>query len=170
MQKFFKKNSLWWMILIILLNLAVVFISYHFFLKVSRKGKDMVFSKGPGGKNAISDFDAQNSCAREADDFFKNFGCRNPESPEISEYRGHYNRKLGKCFVQIINGSPLCNRWNNIVEIFEVPSGKKIAAFIKILGDGRHYYDYPSVSCELLGDVCSSTSEYDNFVKSMIEN
>ena len=170
MQGFFKKNRLWWMILIVLLNLAVVFISYYFFSRLFRNDKAAAFAQGSGKKTAIFNFDAENRCAREAGDFYKMFGCRNPESPEISEYRDHYNRRLDKCFIQITNGSPLCNRWNHIVEIFEVPSGKKVAAFIKILGDGRHYYDHPSVSCELLGDVCPSTSEYDDFFKSMMEN
>lgn len=162
MWKIFKKNRFLGMILIVLLNLAVVLISYHFFVTLSYKGT--------GKKTAISDFESQDRCAREADDFYKKFGCRNRESPEISEYRAHYSRRLNKCFIQVTNGSPLCNRWNHIVEIFEVPSGKKVAAFIKILGDGRQYYDYPSVSCEMSGDVCSSISEYGNFVRSIMEN
>lgn len=104
-----------------------------------------------------NNLDAQEKCAKQADKTFTSLGY---ESKGTDSFENHYSQKLNKCFIEIISTNfPHQNKM-----LFDAFEGKSYGNYSWNTEKDKKYW------CTILDKNCNSEVEFDNFVKTYMEN
>ena len=117
--------------------------------------------------SAKVDYELQERCGKQADEFFKReygkSGVFNTEDGQaIAGYRNHYNKKLNKCFFlltyQDLPYKTKKNPSSTVRTLYDINENKEYGEFFQRLGD-----NHPT-ECKVSGKLCQSEKEWDALI------
>ena len=115
MEKFLKQN--WFKLAIVIILVAF---GFYYFSTSSQKKE--------ATENLNNDIALQTKCADRATSFYKQGGYEDSSQGFSSFYTNHWDKKLGKCFVQV-NSTSMKDDFSSI-DVFDAFGGKHYAVYI----------------------------------------
>ncbi|MBI3793284.1 MAG: hypothetical protein HY280_00975 [Nitrospinae bacterium] len=108
-----------------------------------------------GAINVKDDYDLAERCGKQASSAFKSlFG----EKQESATFTNHYNKKLNKCFVMVVNkitvGRKTKKELSRAVSIFDINENKEYGYYLKNAKD-------EAPKCSFLEKPCESEKDWD---------
>jgi len=117
------------------------------------------------------EYELQERCGKRAEEIFRiEYGNGN-KAGKMSNYTNHYNRKLNRCFVIVIEIQTSIPDDKEIMEkvgfwtdktLCDINENKVYGHFLKFSNGGL-------MDCKVLGKHCSSENEWDALVKPYME-
>lgn len=117
------------------------------------------------------EYELQDKCGRRCEEIFKKEygkgGITSDESGQMmSGYQNHYNKKLNKCFMNIMTTSYPKDKTRDVLimkNIWDVNENREYGSFIRLRKSPT-----PN-DCKVLDKICKSEEEWDTLVKPYME-
>ena len=111
----------------------------------------------------------QATCAQQAKAAFQDY--KEGAPPGFSDYQGHYNKELNKCFILINQKSELNGQPVMATELHDAVERRWLASYTQLTKGGKEYL----LNCELKPTsqeretICKSKQEFDAFVSKYMQ-
>lgn len=162
MNRWIKQN---WFKLGVLLSFFIISLSmaYYFILFLPHHQVNSVKSVL---ESSAENVELENKCFAAASDFFKEGGF----DPKNSGFQNHYNRKLNKCFINIKSARiEEDGRLRLYKALYDVYNRKIYGEYSWRPENGKKYWEVKPSSCFMLDNPCGTIDDYENFVKTYME-
>jgi hypothetical protein len=145
--------------------IVIVIVTYLFFL-ISSNTYSSSIKKGSKSPQVKIDYKLlQENCSKECEELFqKKYYVDNKSFPHIDKsfsYKHHYNKKLNKCFILIIETGK--NNSYMRMKLFDIHRRDTNYGLFSIMGKDIR-------SCSFLNKKCDSEEKWNSLIKPYMEN
>lgn len=143
--------------------IASLSVAYYFVLFLPRSQK---YSVESASKSPAEIIELKNNCFAAASNFFKENGF---DSKDCT-FQNHYNNKLNKCFINIKSARMGEDGHLSFHKaLYDVYDRKMYGEYSWKPEGGKNYWEIKPTTCFVLDKSCQAIEDYENFVKTYME-
>ncbi len=167
------RNSLLVLVIVGALVLGAITYSQRVSLRAEQDHVRQLNAKLEESASKSAIFDRQEKCAQQAREEYRSDGW---EKQAMAGFTNHFNSKLNKCFMEIVNTDAKSSPGTIITSktLSDAFEGKVYGNYIWSTQKGKKYWEVPPLECDVAlstGEkkICHSSDEFDELIKVYME-